>query len=93
MGAVLMSRDNGGPRITLEGLYARDRGVCGICGRWGPIQDMDRDHVIPRSKGGGHARNNIRLAHRTCNGERAADHSDVVGWKRALMDIRERMTK
>jgi 5-methylcytosine-specific restriction endonuclease McrA len=81
------------PRITLEALYRRDGGVCRICGHWGPIEDMDRDHHIPRSKGGGHARHNIRLAHIVCNNARADDHSDVTGWRRILLDLRERLTK
>lgn len=81
------------PRITLEALYRRDGGVCQICGRWGPIGVMDRDHHVPRSKGGGHARNNIRLAHIVCNNERADDHSDVTGWRRILLDLRERLIK
>lgn len=88
-----MARNNGGPRITLEALYRRDRGVCRICGRWGPIESMDRDHVVPRAKGGGHARDNIRLSHIACNNARADDHSDVTGWRRILLDLRERLIK
>lgn len=67
--------------ITLAGLYKRDIGVCYLCGKkcnpddytvvngtmiagdWYP----SIDHVIPISKGGNHAWNNIRLAHRVCN--------------------------
>lgn len=80
------------PRITLRALYLRDKGVCGICGAWGPIETMDRDHHVPRSKGGGHARNNVRLSHIVCNNERGNDHSDVTGWRRKLLDLRERLT-
>lgn len=86
-----MSR--GGHRISLEALYRRDRGVCRICGRWGPIEVMSRDHRIPRGKGGAHARGNIRLAHVECNNRRADDHSDVTGWRRILLDLRERLDK
>jgi 5-methylcytosine-specific restriction endonuclease McrA len=82
---------SGRARITLEALYARDRGVCGICGAWGPIDAMSRDHVVPRAKGGAHAKSNIRLAHTVCNSTRNDDHSDVTGWRRALLDLRERL--
>lgn len=68
--------------ITLEELYRRDKGICHICGGecdWDDVrynEDGVRiagetypsiDHVIPVSKGGLHAWNNVRLAHRHCN--------------------------
>ncbi len=84
---------HGNRRITLGALYERDRGVCGICGRWGPLEAMNRDHVVPLAKGGAHAKGNIRLAHIECNSRRGDDHTDVTGWRRKLMDLRERMTK
>lgn len=54
-------------RFTLDEIYARDHGVCYLCG-----QDVERsratmDHVIPVVLGGPHTRANVRLAHRSCN--------------------------
>jgi len=52
------------PRIVFD----RDKGICGICrqlversGSW------HIDHVIPLSKGGRHAYDNVQLAHASCN--------------------------
>ena len=67
--------------ITVEGLFKRDNGICYLCGK--PcrlddyiIQDGQKqcgdwypsiDHVVPLAKGGRHAWDNVRLAHRICN--------------------------
>ena len=75
------------PDITLEKLYARDGGVCYLCGMtcdWTDNQTIDGqfvaggmypsiDHVKPISKGGTHTWNNIKLACRHCN--------TVKGWR------------
>lgn len=70
-----------GDNITLHELFIRDNGVCYLCGgecKWSDyVQEGDAfiagndypsvDHVIPLTKGGLHAWNNVRLAHRHCN--------------------------
>lgn len=67
--------------ITLQKLYKRDRGVCGICGGKCDYEDYivkngvvvtgdyypSIDHINPVSKGGSHTWDNIQLAHRVCN--------------------------
>lgn len=67
--------------ISLLKLAERDKGVCQICGlevRWDDIEERDNaiiagdyypsiDHIIPLSKGGMHAWDNVQLAHRKCN--------------------------
>lgn len=69
--------------ITLEALYRRDSGVCYLCGGRCDWSDKDVkqnrvgksypsiDHIIPVSRGGLHAWNNVRLAHFGCNVEKA----------------------
>lgn len=69
--------------ITLEALYRRDSGVCYLCGGQCDWSDKDVkqnrvgksypsiDHIIPVSRGGLHAWNNVRLAHFGCNVEKA----------------------
>lgn len=69
--------------ITLEALYRRDSGVCYLCGGQCDWSDKDAkqnrvgksypsiDHIIPVSRGGLHAWNNVRLAHFGCNVEKA----------------------
>lgn len=72
--------------ITLQGLYSRDKGVCYICGDncdWNDSYYSDGifyagnsypsiDHIVPISKGGLHAWENIKLAHRHCNSKKSA---------------------
>ena len=68
--------------ISLEKLFARDKGICQICGGLCDYDDCyinengtfiagdmypSRDHIVPLKQGGKHAWDNIRLAHRRCN--------------------------
>ena len=67
--------------ITLDGLYERDNGTCHLCNEPCDWDDYSRrdgafivgpsypsiDHLVPRSKGGKHSWNNVKLAHHYCN--------------------------
>jgi hypothetical protein len=57
-------------RFARSEIYARDGGVCGICGRHVPAPDSSLDHVVPISRGGIHTPANVRLAHFDCNAQR-----------------------
>lgn len=65
------------PGVTLAGVFARDGGVCAICGRatdWadtryvfsGPTHPTI-DHITPLSRGGSHTWENVQLACHECN--------------------------
>lgn len=70
--------------ITVKKLYARDNGVCWICGEKCNDEDFSIvngtivcgntypsiDHVVPICDGGRDAWDNVRLAHRWCNSAR-----------------------
>lgn len=71
--------------IDIKRLFARDRGVCWICGKRCDFKDYKTtdkgvfiagnsypsiDHVVPLSKGGVHSWDNVRLACRGCNSRR-----------------------
>lgn len=68
-------RNGGWGLKTVRKLMVRHNNKCGYCGR--PVyikhhlsMDDDRatiDHVIPISRGGTHAQDNLRLACRKCN--------------------------
>lgn len=72
--------------ISLDRLYNRDDGICGICGEkcdWSDHQYRGRyfiagknypsiDHIIPLSKGGKHSWENVQLAHFSCNSAKGA---------------------
>lgn len=60
-------------------IYERDGWVCQICylpiAVDAPVNDdyaPSLDHITPRSAGGGHETDNLRLAHRLCNAKRGA---------------------
>jgi 5-methylcytosine-specific restriction endonuclease McrA len=48
-------------------VYERDGGVCSLCHRPVALADASVDHVVPQSKGGTSALDNLALAHRRCN--------------------------
>lgn len=61
----------GNSLITLTYLAERDRGRCGICrkpvrAKRGPMRPS-LDHIVPVSRGGTHALDNVQLAHYRCN--------------------------
>lgn len=75
-----------GIRYTLSEIAARDGRTCHLCQSavdmtlsgnqaWGPTID----HLIPISKGGADAPDNVALAHRTCNERRGARDLRQVG--------------
>lgn len=67
--------------ITLRAVYEKDGGTCYLCGQpcdWNDFLESEDafvagdlypsiDHVQPLSRGGRHAWENVRLAHRRCN--------------------------
>jgi hypothetical protein len=55
-------------------VFEEDKWVCGICNKtvnrqlYKPdLMSPSLDHVVPLSKGGGHVRSNVQLAHLLCN--------------------------
>lgn len=64
-----------GTKISVEELYERDKGMCGICGNRVTRRQLlrglaNRDHIVPASLGGTNHRSNLRLAHAPCNVKR-----------------------
>jgi hypothetical protein len=57
-------------KVPLQHVYARDSGICHLCGRRVARGDASRDHLRPVSRGGRTVWGNIRLAHRSCNSVR-----------------------
>lgn len=53
--------------IDRRALYARDGGVCHLCGQPVAFEKMQLDHVIPLARGGEHTAANLKVAHGRCN--------------------------
>ncbi|GAA2440240.1 HNH endonuclease [Streptomyces macrosporus] len=62
--------------LTRRALFARDGGRCVYCG--GVATSVD--HVVPRSRGGQHAWDNVVAACRRCNHVKADRHISELGW-------------
>ena len=48
-------------------IYIRDKGTCGICGRFVPPDCFTIDHIIPISKGGTYDYDNLQCCCKKCN--------------------------
>jgi 5-methylcytosine-specific restriction endonuclease McrA len=62
--------------LTRRALFARDGGRCVYCGK----AATSIDHVIPRSRGGRHAWDNVVSACRRCNHVKADRYLSDLGW-------------
>lgn len=56
--------------ITLDKVYEKANGICGICGNYCIRKKASLDHIRPLSKGGTHTWDNIQLAHFNCNSKK-----------------------
>jgi len=62
------------PRLTRHNhkLFRRDRCTCAYCGEVFKPEDLEREHVIPVSRGGRDVWTNVVSACRSCNQRKAA---------------------
>lgn len=53
--------------VDTDAIYARDGGICQLCGT--PVQRTAAtlDHIVPLSRGGTHEPANVQIAHGPCN--------------------------
>ena len=66
--------------MTRAGVLRRDGRRCAYCSR----RADTIDHVVPRSRGGGHTWENCVAACRTCNARKADRLLDELGWTLAV---------
>ncbi len=67
------------PAPTKAGIFRRDRGLCGYCGRPISMADASMDHVIPHSLGGLDTWDNLVNACRRCNQKKANRTPEQAG--------------
>lgn len=67
-------------RLTRRNLMLRDAHQCQYCGKRPPVRELNIDHVLPRSRGGGDTWENLVTACRICNlrkGWRTPDEANM----------------
>jgi hypothetical protein len=55
------------PGIDRRAIWERDGGICGICKEPVAFEDMQLDHVLPRSFNGPDGSENLQPSHEPCN--------------------------
>lgn len=65
--------------FTRHNVFARDRHRCAYCGERRKTEELDLDHVIPRSRGGPHEWTNVVTSCRPCNLRKADSLPDEAG--------------
>lgn len=71
-------------RFSRYNIYARDRNTCQYCGRKLPRQELNLDHVIPRSQGGKTNWENVVCSCLACNRRKGGCSPAQAGMKLRL---------
>lgn len=69
------------PTLTKEMLLARDRHICAYCAQRFRNDQLDMEHIIPRSKGGADSWMNLVAACKACNNRKADRTPEAAGMK------------
>ena len=70
--AKLKIKDMALKRPTKKSLWNRDGGKCQYCEKQVSISIATIDHVVPKSRGGGHTWENLVIACSKCNGKKGS---------------------
>jgi hypothetical protein len=60
------------PSLSNSKLFQRDRGVCAYCGVRYPYYNLEREHIVPLSRGGNDNWMNVVASCRECNRNKGA---------------------
>lgn len=69
--------------LSRRAIFARDGGLCAYCDN----KAETIDHVIPKSKGGGHAWENVVAACAKCNHKKGDKSLTDMGWKLTFVPV------
>jgi hypothetical protein len=69
------------PPVTKDMLLARDRWVCAYCAQRYRLEELDMEHIQPRSKGGGDSWMNLVAACKACNHRKADRTPQAAGMR------------
>ncbi len=68
-------------RFSRQNIYARDRYKCQYCGRQFPSEELSYDHVLPKSRGGKTAWENIVTCCVDCNRAKGGRTPEEAGMR------------
>lgn len=60
------------PSLSNSKLFQRDRNICGYCGDQFPTGQLEREHIVPLSRGGRDNWMNVVASCRPCNQQKGA---------------------
>lgn len=75
-------------RFTRHNVYARDRHTCQYCGRRLPRQELNLDHVVPRSQGGPSTWENVVCSCHPCNRRKGGRTPEQCGLRLLRRPVR-----
>lgn len=78
--------------FTRHNVFARDRHRCSYCGMKKPTDELDLDHVLPRSRGGPHEWTNVVTSCRPCNLQKADKLPEEAGMPLRIRPEKPRWT-
>lgn len=70
--AKIRPKDSKSKRPSKKALWQRDLGTCQYCSKNVTISSATIDHVIPKSRGGGHTWDNLVIACSSCNSKKGS---------------------
>jgi hypothetical protein len=69
------------PTLTKQMLLARDRYVCAYCAQRFPFEQLDMEHIFPKSRGGADSWMNLVTACKACNHRKSNRTPQEAGMK------------
>lgn len=75
-------------RLSRRNVFLRDDHTCQYCGRKSHVRDLNLDHVIPRSRGGGSTWDNLVTSCRDCNLRKGGATPDECGMELGRKPLR-----
>jgi len=78
--------------FTRHNIFARDKHRCSYCGKKKPSDELDLDHVLPRSRGGSHEWSNVVTSCRPCNLKKADKLPEEAGMPLKVSPAKPRWT-
>lgn len=79
-------------RLTRKNLMLRDEHQCQYCGKRPALRELNIDHVLPRSRGGGDSWENLVISCRVCNLKKGRRTPEEAGMRLLRPPVQPRWT-